>query len=125
LRPACLKAGQIERNLKKKLAGLVIPKGIGEAEQIDKLLTDPQRECRELTVQIEQRKARVEQLKKRIIEAEQKRSHIAELEQTVALYAKLGTLLRAEQVIQFVLEHAFDLLSSESTHQYAPIDNAR
>jgi exonuclease SbcC len=118
-------AGQIERNLKKKLAGLVLPKGMDEAEQIAKLLTDLRRECSELTVQIEQKKARVEQLEKRIAEAEQKRSQIADLERTGALYAKLGNLLRADQFIQFVLEGAFDLLSSEGTRQLMMLSQGR
>ena len=118
-------AGQIERNLKKKLAGLVLPKGIDEAEQIDKLLAGLRRECSELTVQIEQRKARLEQLERRIAEAGQKRSQIAELERTGALYAKLGNLLRADQFIQFILEGAFDLLSSEGTRQLMMLSQGR
>lgn len=118
-------AKQIERNLKNKLAGLVLPKGMDEAEQIDKFLTDLRRDCNELTVQIEQKKARVEQLEKRIAEAEQKRSQIAELERTGALYAKLGSLLRADQFIEFILEGAFELLSRDGTRQLMILSQGR
>jgi exonuclease SbcC len=118
-------AEHIERNLKKKLAGLVLPKGVDEAEQIDKLLIDLRRQCSELTGQIEQRKARIDQLEIRIVEAEHKRAQVAELEQTGSLYAKLGNLLRADQFIQFILEGAFDLLSSEGTRQLMTLSQGR
>jgi len=118
-------AGQIERSLKKELAGLVLPKGRDEAEQIDRLLIELRQKCSELTVQVEQRKARIEQLENRIAEAEQKRSQIVEFERTGALYAKLGNLLRADQFIQFVLEGAFDLLSSEGTRQLMMLSQGR
>jgi len=80
----------------------VLPNGTDEAEQIDRFLADLRQQYSELTVQIEQRKARIERLEKRIAEAEQKRSQIEELERTRVLYAKLGNLLRADQFIQFV-----------------------
>jgi len=118
-------AEQIERNLKKKLAGLVLPKGVDEAEQIDRLLIDLRRQCSESTGQIEQRRARFDQLEIRIVEAEHKRAQITELEQTSSLYAKLGNLLRADQFIQFILEGAFDLLSSEGTRQLMTLSQGR
>lgn len=118
-------AEQIERNLKKKLAGLVLPRGVDEAEQIDRFLTDLRRQCSELTGQVEQRKARITQLEIRIVEAEHKRAQVKELEQTGLLYAKLGNLLRADQFIQFILEGAFDLLSSEGTRQLMTLSQGR
>ena len=118
-------AERIERNLKKKLAGLVLPKGMDEAEQIDKFLTDLRRQCSELTGQLEQRKARIDQLEIRIVEAGHKRAQVAELEQIGLLYAKLGNLLRADQFIQFILEGAFDLLSSEGTRQLMTLSQGR
>jgi exonuclease SbcC len=118
-------AEHIERNLKKKLAGLVLPKGMDEAEQIDKFLTDLRRRCSELTGQVEQRKARIDQLEMRIAEAEHKRAQVAELDETGLLYAKLGNLLRADQFIQFILEGAFDLLSSEGTRQLTTLSQGR
>ena len=118
-------AERIERTLKKKLAGVVLPKGVDEAEQIDKFLTDLRRQCSELTGQVEQRKARIDQLEIRIVEAEHKRAQVAELDQKGLLYAKLGNLLRADQFIQFILEGAFDLLSSEGTRQLMTLSQGR
>ena len=118
-------AEHIERSLKKKLAGLVLPKGVDEAEQIDKFLTDLRRQYSELTGQSQQRKARFDQLEIRIGEAEHKRTQVAELDQAGSLYAKLGNLLRADQFIQFVMEGAFDLLSSEGTLQLMTLSQGR
>ena len=118
-------AENIERNLKKKLAGLVLPKGVDEAEQIGTFLTDLRRQCSDLTGQVEQRKARIDQLEIRIAEAEHKRAQVVELDKTGLLYAKLGNLLRADQFIQFILEGAFELLSSEGTRQLMTLSQGR
>lgn len=122
---ARLESEQIERNLKKKLAGLVLPKGRDEAEQIDGFLTDLRRQCNELTAQVEQRKARIDQLEKRIAEAEQKRAQVAELERAAVLYAQLGNLLRADQFMEFVLEGAFELLCNQGTRQLMTLSQGR
>jgi exonuclease SbcC len=118
-------AAQIERNLKKKLAGLVLPKGVDEAEQIDRFLTDLRSRCSDLTRQIEQKRARVDQLEIRIVEAEQKRVQVAELDRSALPYAQLGSLLRADQFIEFVLEGAFDLLCNEGTRQLLTLTQGR
>jgi exonuclease SbcC len=118
-------ATRIERDLKRKLSGLVLPTGADEAEQIDGLLADLRCNCIELSRQIEQKKARVDQLKIRIAEAEQKRAQVAELERSALLYAQLGSLLRADQFIQFVLEGAFDLLCKEGTQQLMTLSQGR
>jgi exonuclease SbcC len=118
-------AAQIERDLKKKLTGLVLPKGVDEAEQIDRYLTDLRTRCTDLTRQIEQKQARVDQLEIRIAEAEQKRTQVAELERSALPYAQLGNLLRADQFIEFVLEGAFDLLCNEGTRQLMTLTQGR
>lgn len=118
-------AEQIERDLKRKLAGLALPSGVDEAEQIDKFLTNLRQQCSDVTGQVEQKKARIEQLEMRIAEAEHKRTQVAELERSGLLYAKLGSLLRADQFIQFVLEGAFELLSSEGTRQFMKLSQDR
>jgi exonuclease SbcC len=118
-------SAQIELGLKRKLAGLALPKGMDEAEQIEKLLGDLRQSCSELTRQIEQKQARAEQIEIRIAEAEQKRARVAELERAAFLYAQLGTLLRADQFIQFILEGAFALLCSEGTRQLMTLSQGR
>ena len=122
---ATSEAENIERSLKKKLAGLVLPKGMDEAEQIGKFLTELRQKCNELTGQVEQRKAQIGQLEIRIAEAEHKRAQVLELDKTGLLYAKLGNLLRADQFIQFILEGAFELLSGEGTRQLMTLSQGR
>jgi len=118
-------SAQIERNLKKKLAGLALPRGTDEAEQIEKLLVDLRHRCSELTRQLEQKQARVDQLEIRIAEAEQKRGQVADLERSAILYGQLGSLLRAGQFIQFILEGAFALLCNEGTRQLMTLSQGR
>lgn len=118
-------AVRIERDLKTKLTGLILPKYVDAAEQIDSLLTDLRHNCTELTRLIEQKKARFDQLEVRIAEAEQKRAQVDELERSALLYAQLGNLLRADQFIQFVLEGAFELLCKEGTRQLMTLSQGR
>jgi exonuclease SbcC len=116
---------EIELTLKTKLAGLTLPKGRDEAEQIETLLTERRHRCGELARQVEQKRARLELLEIRIVEADQKRLRATELERVAFLYAQLGTLLRADQFIQFILEGAFQFLCDEGTRQLMTLSQGR
>lgn len=116
---------QIELTLKKNLAGLTLPEGRDEAEQIEQFLNHLRQKCSEFTRQIEQKQARVEQLEIRIVEADHKRARAAELERAAFLYGQLGNLLRADQFIQFVLEGAFAFLCNEGTRQLMTLSQGR
>jgi exonuclease SbcC len=118
-------AVRIEQKLKKKLAGLVLPEGADEAERIEKLLAELRRRAERFRGQLKDRQLRLEQLDIRIAEALKKRERIEELERSVQLYLQLGTLLRADQFIRFVLEGAFHLLCHEGSRQLLILSQGR
>ena len=118
-------AGRIDQKLKKQLAGLVLPEGADEAERVERLLSEIRRLTEHLRDQLRDRRLRLEQLDLRITEAIRKRERIAELEGSAHLYLQLGTLLRADQFIRFVLEGAFHLLCNEGSRQLLILSQGR
>jgi exonuclease SbcC len=58
-------------------------------------------------------------------EAEKKRIRVADLEHSALVYGQLGTLLRADQFIRFILEDAFQLLSDEGARQLLALSQGR
>jgi exonuclease SbcC len=122
---ATAEAGQIERQVRKKLEGLALPEGADEAERIENLLLTLRAHGRELSRQMDQSRLRLEQIEIRIREAEKKRARIADLEHSALVYAQLGTLLRADQFIGFILEDAFQLLCDEGARQLLALSQGR
>jgi len=122
---ATAEAGQIERNVNKKLEGLVLPDGADEAERIEKLLLKLRMRSVELNRHIDQSQLSLEQVEIRIAEAEKKRTRVAHLERSALVYAQLGTLLRADQFIRFILEDAFQLLCDEGARQLLVLSQGR
>jgi exonuclease SbcC len=122
---ATSEAGQIERRLNKRLEGLVLPEGADEAQRIDNLLVDLRTRTSDLSRQMDQNQLRIEQIETRIAEAEKKRARVAELEHSALLYGQLGTLLRADQFIRFILEDAFQLLCDEGARQLLALSQGR
>jgi len=122
---ATSEAGQIERRLKKRLEGLVLPEGADEAERIDNLLVELRARTGDLSRQIDQNRLRIEQIETRIAEAEKKRARVADLEHSALVYGQLGTLLRADQFISFILEDAFQLLCDEGARQLLALSQER
>jgi DNA repair protein SbcC/Rad50 len=116
---------RLEQTLKGKIPSIVAPRQADEADRIDAHLIELRTRAAEARQLLEQKKLYLDHLQIRITERRKKLARGEELDRSIGLYNRLGTLLKADQFIRFILEGAFGVLCNAGTAQLETLSQGR
>jgi exonuclease SbcC len=116
---------RLEEKLTGKVPGIIVTQGADEADRIEAHLTRLRTSAAEARQLLNQKKLYLEQLLIRIAESQRKRERSEVLDRSIGLFNQLGTLLKADQFIRFILEGAFEVLCNAGTVQLEILSQGR